>query len=65
MSTHTGNKIRGKTRRDYFLNIRLDKEMNDRIRECIEMSGDTKTDVVEAGINILYDMLIKQKESCR
>ena len=61
MSSITGPKIRGKSKRDIFLYVRLDKEMNDRIKECIDMLGTTKTDVVEAGINILYDQLKRER----
>lgn len=60
MSPRTGRPIKGTSKRDKSLQIRMTKEELELLDECVEQLQSTRTDVVNKGIRLVKDDLGKK-----
>ena len=60
MSPRTGRPIKGNERKDISLQMRISKSTNDKLQYCSETLEKSRTEVVEQGIDIIYDKLKKK-----
>lgn len=61
MSPRTGRPIKGTSRRDKNLQIRVTAEELALLDECVERLNSTRTDVVNRGIHLVKDKLDKKE----
>ena len=62
MSPRTGRPLKGETRRDLFLQIRVTKEELALLDECASYLNATRTDVVNKGIALVKKKVDAQKK---
>ena len=62
MSPRTGRPIKGEERKDINLQLRITKTTNDRLLYCSEKLHTSRTEVIEQGIDIIYNDLKKNRE---
>ncbi len=60
MSPRTGRPIKGEERKDINLQLRITKATNDKLFYCSEKLNISRTEVIEQGIDIIYDDLTKK-----
>lgn len=60
MSPRTGRPIKGTSKRDKSLQIRMTKEELELLDECVEQLQSTRTDVVNRGIRLVKSELGKK-----
>lgn len=60
MSPRTGRPIKGTSKRDKSLQIRMTKEELELLDECVEQLQSTRTDVVNHGIRLVKSELGKK-----
>ena len=61
LSPRTGRPIKGETKKELRLQLRLNQEEMDRIDKCAIRLGITRTDVVNKGIRLVEAQLDEQK----
>lgn len=66
MSPRTGRPIKGTQKKDVSLQLRISKNTDEKLRECANSMGISRTEVIELGIDKLYEDVSKKKikESC-
>ena len=62
MSPRTGRPLKGETKRDNRVVIKLDEGEYATLEECVERLSATKTDVVVKGIKLVKQELDKDKK---
>mgnify|MGYP001152296125 CR=1 FL=1 len=60
MSPRTGRPIKGTSKRDKYLQIRMTAEELELLDECVEQLKSTRTDVVNQGIQLVKAELDKE-----
>lgn len=60
MSPRTGRPIKGTSKRDRNLQIRMSEEELDLLEECAEQLGISRTDVISRGIRLVKEELDKK-----
>ncbi|MEY8282042.1 hypothetical protein AAK917_12400 [Oscillospiraceae bacterium 52-8] len=57
MSPKTGRPIKGSSKKNLALQIRMNKEEMERLDECVKKMNATRTEAVNAGIQLLKEKL--------
>ena len=60
MSPRTGRPIKGKSKRDKSLQLRMSEEELELLDECAQQLNETRTDVVNRGIRLVKNELHKK-----
>lgn len=60
MSPRTGRPIKGTSKRDKSLQLRMNQEELDLLDECADRLGESRTDVVNRGIRLVKEDLDKK-----
>lgn len=61
MSPRTGRPIKGAQKKDVSLQLRISKDTDEKLRECANSMGISRTEVIELGIDKLYEDVSKKK----
>jgi hypothetical protein len=61
MSPRTGRPIKGTQKKDVSLQLRISKNTDEKLRECANSMGISRTEVIELGIDKLYEDVSKKK----
>lgn len=61
MSPRTGRPIKGAQKKDVSLQLRITKDTDLKLKECAEILGLSRTEVIEIGIDNLYESVQKNK----
>lgn len=60
MSPRTGRPVKGTSKRDKSLQLRMSQEELDLLDECSKILGESRTDVVNRGIKLVKEKLDKK-----
>jgi len=61
MSPRTGRPIKGTHKKDVSLQLRISKDTDEKLRECANSMGLSRTEVIELGIDKLYEDVSRKK----
>ena len=61
MSPRTGRPIKGTQKKDVSLQLRISKDTDAKLRECADFMGLSRTEVIELGIDKLYESVSTKK----
>lgn len=61
MSPRTGRPIKGTQKKDISLQLRISKDTDAKLRECADSMGISRTEVIELGIDRLYEDVTRKK----
>lgn len=61
MSPRTGRPIKGTQKKDVSLQLRISKNTDEKLRECANSMGISRTEVIELGIDKLYEDVSPKK----
>ncbi len=62
MSPKTGRPLKGESKKDIRLQLRLNREEIDLIEECAARTGKNRTEVIISGVQMLKSKLDAKKE---
>ena len=60
MSPRTGRPTKGKEKKDVSLQLRITKTTNERLQYCSDTLNKSRTEVIEQGVDMIYDDLQKK-----
>ncbi len=60
MSPRTGRPLKGDEKKDVSLQLRITKTTNERLQYCSETLNKSRTEVIEQGVDMIYDDLKKK-----
>lgn len=60
MSPRTGRPLKGEKRKDVSLQLRISEDTANKLNECSEILGISRTEVIEQGIDLIHQNKVKK-----
>lgn len=61
MSPRMGRPLKGSTPKNVSLQLRISEETSEKLKKCSELLNISRTEVIEKGVELIYENAVKKK----